>query len=193
MNLALMSKELDPYFVGRANGVAVPKPTRRLTTWWRQIIDRMESVRTECWTEVAYALLGVAVEDQEKFAQQCKKLTTQIKRARAPHKHNWVALRSGTQSERHYGIIGYPHHGLTRDERNTIMQHAVAELEHDGAVFGTVVLAIDMNHPSAPYDALAFVPGSAPGAISFRRLVFRNPERPNLDTSFHLKNPNPRS
>ena len=47
LDLGLKSKELDPYFVGRANGVSVPKPTLRLTEWWRQSLARIEEVRNE--------------------------------------------------------------------------------------------------------------------------------------------------
>ena len=62
--------KLDPYFVGRANGVSVPKRKMQPTEWRRQTLARIEEVRNECWTEAAYVLLGVAYEDQQKFEQQ---------------------------------------------------------------------------------------------------------------------------
>jgi hypothetical protein len=80
LQISLMSKQLDPYFVGRANGVSVPKPKLRLTDWWRQILIRIEGVQNECWTEVAYVFLSVAYEDQQKFEQQFTELRTQIKK-----------------------------------------------------------------------------------------------------------------
>jgi hypothetical protein len=193
LNLALMSKELDPYFVGRANGVSVPKPKRQLTEWWRQTLARIEEVRNELWTEVAYVFLSVAYEDQQKFEQQFKELKGQIKQGRGRQKHNWVAMLSGTRSDRQYGIIAYPYRGTGREERNDIMCHAAVDLERDKQLFGTVVVALDIDDPHYPYDALMFVPGHAPGAISLGRLVLRNSVGSrNPDGDFHLRSFRPR-
>jgi hypothetical protein len=73
----------------------------------------------------------------------------------------------------------------------------VAEFEQLGKVFGTVVIAIDINavrHASdaIPYDALIYVPGRAPGAINFGRLVLRNSAASReRDFDLHLKSPRP--
>jgi len=174
LDMGLKSKELDPYFVGRANGVSVPKPKLKLTEWWRQTLARIEDVRNEFWTEVAYVFLSVAYEDQQKFEQQFSDLKRQVKRGLL-QEHRWVAMVSGTRSQRQYGVIGFPHGAITRDMRNGLMKHAAAEFERDRQVFGTVVLAIDVDAPHYPYEALMFVPGHAPGAISFGRLVPRHP------------------
>jgi hypothetical protein len=79
-----------------------------LTDWWRQILSRIEEVQNECWTEVAYVFLSVGYEEQKKFEQRFKTLTSQIKDGRTKHRHNWVVMRSGTLSERQYGVIGFP-------------------------------------------------------------------------------------
>jgi hypothetical protein len=41
ISMAGKSKELDPFFVGRADGVSVPKPRLKLTDWWRAILSRI--------------------------------------------------------------------------------------------------------------------------------------------------------
>ena len=199
LQLTLMSKKLDPYFVGRANGVTVSKPKLRLTDWWRQILARIEEVKSEFWTEVAYVFLSVAYEDQQKFERGFKDLRNQIMSGRTRHKHNWVTLLSGTRAQRQYGVIGYPYSGITRDQRNDMVSHIVAEFEQGAKVFGTVVLAIDAGkqrnrYESLPYDALMYVPGHAPGAINFGGLVLRNSanKRRGEDVDFHLKSPRPR-
>jgi hypothetical protein len=198
LNLGLKSKELDPYFVARANGVSVAKPRLRLTDWWGRILARIEEVQMECWTEVAYVFLCVAYEDQLKFEQQLKSLKNQIKSGRTRQKHNWLAMRSGTLSTRQYGVIGFPYIGITRQERNEMINHMVAKMEDRRKVFGTVVLAVDISErrgrsAQLPYDALIFAPGHAEGATNFSRLVMRNSVG-NREREFavHLKSSRPR-
>jgi len=192
LQIGLMSKTLDPYFVGRANGVAVSKPTLRLTDWWRQVLARIEVVQNECWTEVAYVFLSVAYEDQQKFERQFKDMRNQIENGRTKLKHNWMVMLSGTSSAKQYGIIGFPYRGITRDQRNDMVNHIVTEFERDNVVFGTVVIAIDIDEPHYPYDALSYVPGRAPGAINFARLVPRNStESRKQRFDGHLKSPQP--
>jgi hypothetical protein len=198
LNLGLKSKELDPYFVARANGVSVPKPRVRLTDWWRRILARIEDVQMECWTEVAYVFLSVGYEEQKRFEQRFKTLTSQIKDGRTKHRHNWVVMRSGTLSERQYGVIGFPYSDVTRQQRNDMVDHMVEEFEQTGKVFGTVVIAIDISRPKQrsnplPYDALIFAPGHAPGATNFSRLVLQNSAgNRNQDFAVHLKSSRPR-
>ena len=78
INMALMSKELDPYFVARADGVSVPKPSLRITPWWRAILTQIEEKRIDFWTEVAYVLLSIGYEEQQKFEESFHKLRKQI-------------------------------------------------------------------------------------------------------------------
>lgn len=79
-------------------------------------------MQNEFWTEVAYVFLSVAYDDQVKFEQQFKDLTKQITMGRRRHKHNWVAMLSGTRAERRYGVLGFPYRGITRDGRNDMMK-----------------------------------------------------------------------
>lgn len=129
LSLILMSKELDPYFIGRADGAAVTKPRLRLTEWWRQILKKLENLRTECWTEVAYAFLSVGYKDQQNFEHQLKRLAKEVREGRTNHKDDWVAMVSGTNSPRQYGVIGFPYRGVAREERNNLIGEIAGRLE----------------------------------------------------------------
>jgi hypothetical protein len=119
VNLTMLSKELDPYFVGRADGVAVAKPSLKLTEWWSAILKRLEAAQMEFWTEMAYALLSVAYEEQFGFEKNLGTLAEKVERGRCTQRHNSVAMRSGTNGPREYIILGYPYGGTFRGKNVT--------------------------------------------------------------------------
>jgi hypothetical protein len=47
VSLSGTSKELDPYFIGKACGKKVKKPVLRMAKWWRDIIDRLSEKRPD--------------------------------------------------------------------------------------------------------------------------------------------------
>jgi hypothetical protein len=161
------SKELDPFFVGRADGVSVPKPRLKLTDWWRDILTRIAWAKPNCWTEIACVLLSVAHQDQQKFEKSLKELIGRIRHGKVTHRHNSVTMFSGTLAVRQYAIVGFPFSGATRDERNQMMHNFAADAEVITKVHGTAVLAVSMDCLHYPYDALMFFPGHAPGALDF--------------------------
>ncbi len=187
INMALMSKELDPYFVAKADGVSVPKPSLRITLWWRAILTQIEEKRIDFWTEIAYVFLNISYQDQQKFEESFHKLRKQVLSGAIRHKHNWVEMLSGTHPNKRYGVLGIPYRSLRREERMDMMNRMAAEFDTKSPVFGTVVLAVDVDSPQYPYDALLFRPGHAPGATDFSRVGLGTRNR--SERNFHLKDP----
>jgi hypothetical protein len=171
LQLAMKSKELDPYFVARADGVSVPKPKLKLTGWWRDVLARIERVNSEFWTEIACMFLSVAYEDQQEFERSFRELKRQVEKRRATDKPKWVGMISGTKSKRQYAILGFPYKTATREERNKMVEQMAAAAEDQMAVLGIAVLGVNVNSPHYPYDILAYLPGHAPGAPDFGRLA----------------------
>jgi hypothetical protein len=165
------SKELDPYFMARADGVAVPKPTLQLTGWWRDLLTKIEELKKEFWTEVAYILLNVAFEDQQKFEREFEKLATRVLKGLVSGEHNWMVMVSGTLSKRQYMVIGYPYTTRDREERIQMMKHMVATEEEERPVLGTVVIGMDLDAAVHPYNMLAYFPGAAPGGPEVGQLL----------------------
>jgi hypothetical protein len=65
--LPAMGNELNPYFMGKEISRPVPKPRRRLTTWWTDILSTLEQRCSFGWMESSYGLLSVGYERQKKF------------------------------------------------------------------------------------------------------------------------------
>lgn len=192
LNIGNMSKELDPFFVARADGVSIAKPTLQLTRWWKEILARIERRQNEFWTEIAYVFLSVAYRDQEKFEERFKQLRRKVARGRTRHEFNSVALISGTCSKRKYVVLGFPYRGITRDQRNNSIMDMATRVERSDQVFGTVVLGLDIDHPLYPYNVLTYVPGNAPGSPQVEMLLSGTgaSTEPNFD--FHMRRPHPR-
>jgi len=163
ISLAMKSKELDPYFVARSDGVSVRKPALQLISWWKDLVEKIEQVRSEFWTEVAYVLLSVAYQDQKKFERNFYKLADRVDRGHVKDAHNWVVLLSGTLAKQQYGIVGFPYKSLDRDTRNRMMKHMAAEAEDQMPLAGIVALGVDLDSIVHPYSVLAYIPGHADG------------------------------
>ncbi len=192
LSIGMKSKELDPFFVARADGVSIAKPTLQLTPWWKDILARIEERQNEFWTEIAYVFLSVAYRDQKKFEKQFKQLRRKVANGRTRHKFNSVALISGTYSKRRYAVLGFPYRGITKDQRNDSIMDMATSVERADQMFGTVVLGLDIDHPLYPYNVLTYVPGNAPGSPQVEMLLSRTSGSTEPDFDFHMKRPHPR-
>ena len=171
LGLAMKSKELDPYFVARADGISVPKPTLRLTAWWRDIILRVEEVEGEFWTELAYMFLSIGFPEQQKFEREFLKLSDKQEQGRLSDKHNWMELLSGTLAKSQYAVVGYPYETEDLEERNAMMRHMAASVEEKMSVVGIAVMGIDLRAINYPYNVLAYIAGHADGGLEVARLL----------------------
>jgi hypothetical protein len=171
LNINMKSKELDPYFVARADGVSVPKPKLDLSDWWRVLLGRIENVKKPFWTEIAYVLLNVGRHDQNRFERKFRQLLKRVLKGRATNKYNWVVMLNKGAVDRRYAVVGFPYRVSTRDERNNMIKHIAADLEEETPVLGLVTLGIDVGVLTYPYDVMVYVPGHAPGAPDFKRVL----------------------
>ena len=83
VGLTLMSKQLDPYFVGQQLGVAVDKPALRLTPRWARMLRRLDRDLNVNRLDIALVLLNVPYDDQKKMERRFAKLSDRVLRKRA--------------------------------------------------------------------------------------------------------------
>ena len=171
VDLNMKSKELDPYFIARANGVSVRKPHLEISVYWRVLLDRVERLKSKFWTEIAYVLLNIGRKDQDKFEKTFKKLIKRVQTGKVKQKYNWVVMLNGDGEARKYAVVGFPYRTNSREERNEMMKHMAGELEQNTPVLGMVIIGTNVDVLTYPYDVLAYVPGHAPGAPDFDRVL----------------------
>jgi hypothetical protein len=155
ISLTGKSKELDPYFTGKAIGETLSKPTRQLTKWWRDIINRVCQTLPDHWTELGFILLSSTEEDQQKFEHElfCLKSKLRINRIGHCHKYNWVTFLSGPE-QRRYLIAGFPYRTLPRAERNAVIEDILGSALEE-QVRGAVVIGLNIDTSEYPYGVIA--------------------------------------
>lgn len=152
-NIALKSKELDPYIIGTNEGVNVKKPRLPMTKWWRDMLSQIQNRQIEGWMETCYVLLNSTKDDQRKFQSAIRKLAGAISRGRTKKPHNWALFLSGP-GRRRYAIVGYPYTTSDKELRNAIMAEALNEADVNGTR-GSVVIGINLKREDYPYSVLA--------------------------------------
>ena len=151
--LNLFSKQLDPYFVGQASGVSVAKPELALTERWKKILQRLDLGKTEHWLDAAISLLNVPFSDQKKFERRFERLCSQVRRGSAKLPHNWCVVLTGP-SQRQFFLAFYPHLGISRETRNSIIGEIISSQEATESR-GSVCIGIDLGDTRSAYSILA--------------------------------------
>jgi hypothetical protein len=154
MSLVLMSKELDPFFVGRENGIDLPKPRLDKTTWWQDILTRLAERKPAHWLETAMALLSLSRVEQEVFEKEFTKLKNRVKHGMTTQKYNWVVGKFGTETRPQY-VLGFPHRIDNKEERLGMINEIIFSEETDYYP-SAVVIAIHVDKDDYPYGTLAF-------------------------------------
>lgn len=162
--LALKSKEIDPYFVGKTHGVVVPKPQLKLTPWWRAIIELVLVRKPQRWLEIGYILLNVPWEDQVKFEKELKKLVNNTCSGKMELQHNWSVLITPPK-ERAYFIAAFPYIVVDRKERKNLLGHILQEGITSHNVLGGICIGTSIVDPKFPYNILAYMPGQLLGQV----------------------------
>ena len=69
---------------------------------------------------------------------------------------------------RNYAVIGFPYRTESREERNEIIRHIAGNLKESTPVLGMVIVGINVDVLTYPYDVMVYVPGHAPGGTEYR-------------------------
>ena len=153
LNMTGKSFELNPFFIGRNEGVDVAKPELIMTTWWKDILDQIDNRKPTNWIETSYILLNSTKEDQEKFIKALDILKRRIKKGTTGKPHNWVNFLSGPPRRR-YSIVGYLYTIEDKKLRNDIIA-TILNQESNNGVRGVVVIGVNLNRSDYPYSVMA--------------------------------------
>ena len=147
------SKNLDPYFIAKAEGKYVEKPRHKMSDWWIDILYRLSTRKPQNWIETSYILLSTIKNDQIKFEQGIKELIKRIRDRNVEKKHNWAQFFSGPQ-KRCFLITGYPYETSDKEERNGVIA-TILDPNKSENLRGAVVIGININRRDYPYSVLA--------------------------------------
>ena len=156
VGLTLMSKQLDPYFVGQQIGIAVDKPALRLTPWWARMLRRLDRDLSGNRLDAAIVLLNVPYDDQKKIERQFAKLSHRVRRKRGEEPRTWVQFLT-TPAERQFCVALYPYPSAYRAKRDEVIADFLGE-DSAQESRGAVCVGVDLDHGDAPYSVVALTP-----------------------------------
>jgi hypothetical protein len=160
------ARRLNPYLMRRTTGADPPRPRLRLTKWWRDILRRVEERRPPRWTDLGVALLGVALDEQERFEKRFGATRVIVDRSwRNPGHENTLYFGAGPPQRR--GVLA----GLAvratppRELSDLVGQVADRAMEVVPAERG-VVIVVDVVRPIYPFRAISYIDKPQDGEAS---------------------------
>lgn len=155
LNLAIKSKDLDPYIIGTSSGKSVPKPELKMTTWWKNLLKTIDQRKPERWLEFSYVLLNINIGNQLQFEKGYKELLEQIAKNEIELEHNWIIYQTGNV-QRQFAVAAYPYKTKHKDARNRILNEIIANALNDNPnLKGMVIIGINTDKGHYPYSCLA--------------------------------------
>ena len=156
VDIKLMSKQLDPYFVGQMFGVAVDKPALRLTPRWARMLQRLDSDPSGNRLDMALVLLNVPYDDQKHMERQFEKLRDRVRRKRGEEPRTWVRLLT-TPAERQFCVALYPYLSAYRAKRDEVIADFLGGDDAQESR-GAVCVGVNLDQEDVPYSVLALTP-----------------------------------
>lgn len=156
MFLAGESKEIDEYYEANRVGIARPKPTLKLTDWWKAMLQRLEAIKPDRWTELVVILLCASYDQQVEIERRVKGVVADVtKRREKAAKRNALVFVPSPKRGEAIGIVALM--GSEMAERHLKMEgtalHAFGESAH---VQECAVLMLNVDQPLSPYSTIAW-------------------------------------
>ncbi len=156
VGLSLMSKQLDPYFVGQQLGVAVDKPALRLTPRWARMLRRLDRDLNVHRLDIALVLLNVPYDDQKKMERRFANLSDRVLRKRDEEPRTWVEYLT-VPAERQFCVAFYPYLSAYREKRDAVIADFLGE-DNAQKSRGAVCVGVNLEQGDVPYSVAVLTP-----------------------------------
>jgi len=148
----LKAKELNNYIIGTTKNELVVKPELKKTSWWKDILQRLQDKQPQTWLETSYIMLNISLNAQQEFERLVDDMKNKMRKGTAEYPHNWILLGTADK-ERQFVIAGYGYHNRLKEARNDV----VGDILHDKIMEGTkgkLVIGMNIDKPHYPYSVL---------------------------------------
>lgn len=153
LELTLMSKPIDAYYIARDEGVERAKPRPKLTAFWRDICTRLEERNFHGWSDVAVVVLAFSFEEQKRVEKGFKQIRKNVhKNWRVPN--HLCSLNIVPNKHRSDAMSFYAFKDRDKDQRHTRMENLVGSVFEREHVDRCVVLAVNIDNGDYPYSTL---------------------------------------
>jgi hypothetical protein len=165
LSLLCLSKIFEPYLQREILGKDTPKPRRRLTNWWRDILSKIEQVQNPRWIELGCLLLNFSYDNQVEFQNEFKRIQNIVKRFWMIPEHSNICFLFSSPLQQHSAVAGVAYKQINRQQRNQMMKIVAYEAMKRGATDSAVVIGIDVDQHDYPYSILAYLDKSGEAIV----------------------------
>ena len=155
LSLLGLSKIFDPFFMKELPKSETPKPKRKLTRWWRSIIQHIESRQSERWTEVGCVLLNFTHDQQTQFEEGFKRIKKIVNKFWELPDHNNTCILTNEIFPERGAVAGFAYKRIDREKRNRTMENALDEAMRISPISRVVVIGVDVEQNDYPYSVIA--------------------------------------
>lgn len=151
-----LSEHLDAYFRGNVTGRPIPKPTLKLTRWWRDLLQESEKRAFRGWTEVGMFLLNASRADQWKFEKEVSKLKKSVSSNWQMKAHDNFLICTTGPAQRLVAFAAYVFKDrISREKRDANLKRIFDRVRDETGCKGTMIIGIDADESVAPYQCIA--------------------------------------
>lgn len=149
-----MSAPIDRYYMGRDAGINVPKPRMQLSPLFRDIVERMITVKPAGWTLIGLHLLSCADPAEQKALERSLMKLRGIVRKTYRDPRHLSSLQIQPPEDRKARVIFFLFPEALRGEFRQNMQQLAAEAIEAGNLDACVVFARGTETWGRPYEAV---------------------------------------
>jgi hypothetical protein len=157
-NLITVSFEnVDPYFVARGRGESVPVPERKMTKFWRAMIDNLERARPPNWIDSASVLLNVPYRMQREFERAIEKIKRIMRKGWRRSEKDQICIVCIGPVQRAEAVAALAFRELPPHAVRTQLERAGGRALAECRARRAVVLGFDVVGKRYPFSAVSYM------------------------------------
>lgn len=161
LQLGNLSPKLHPYFIGKEQGLVIAKPERRFTPWWRNLIAAVWRKQTSESREATFALLDVAISQQEIIEKEFDKVKRFVRsNTKGSSIQNCIAFETGAGHNRYCVVlmaVGDERFLSATQDLNDYMSGTARKALQTSAATYAMVFAVHVDLKDLPYSKFILV------------------------------------
>lgn len=151
MFLMEMAESINEYYVALDFNIRRKKPRLKQTTWWRDILSRLETKRPQYWLEASIMLLNYPIDEQAKAEKAFRKIKKYVqKNWRNPNHKNSVVLAPPRNRQDALALLAFKKRNWPH--RRDLMKNIAAGVFQDTHATRCLVIGTNIDSKHYPYS-----------------------------------------
>ena len=151
MFLMGMAEPIDEYYVALDFSIIRKKPRLKQTTWWHDILSRLETKRPQYWLEASIMLLNYPIDEQAKAENAFRKIKKHVQKNWRSQKHmNSVIMAPPHNRQDALALLAFKRRNWPH--RHDLMKNIAASVFRDTHTTRCLVIGTNIDSEQYPYS-----------------------------------------